>query len=453
MKFSFFSRLAGDPQSVLRTLSEKARIESSTIGATLTLPMVIWAAGGFATASMMNAPLAGCLITGATLAALILILDRGMMSLASKKGRRGIGVTLRFILAFAGSLVFAHPAVFYVARGVIDRELAAEQQTAVEARKAKIAPQLEQARERLAKNLTVMQNAAGGAQTALEEKAKALQETRAKVTEWTKTADDEARGFRPDGQGKAIADEGRNYKRATTNRDQFSKTEAALKDEVEAAQQSAKATQAALLNANAAAAKDPEVLRLEEDLTLALQQIRGTAYSDPFSRFEALHHVMARNWQGGSYSLCIAYIVVCLVLMLMEIVPLWLKLSNGGGELGLTLDQQQFKAEQDTENYKTAYPTFSMDLMQHRLRCEAYREQLKLDNDLAMDRVRVPGERVRLIMTEQAHVFALAEDVMRRGAKTKRREHQEFTERLALQLIAAFQRAVTVEMGEEGAPT
>ncbi len=442
--FSIFSRLGGDPQGSLRDCSEKARIDSASQGATLLLPMIIWGAGGFATAHMMNAGLIACFVTSMSLAIIILILDRGMMSYVSKAKRSSLGIIARFILAIAGSIVFAHPAVFIVAKGVIERELTADVENAVEARKSEIEPQLAEARKRLASSAAILRDTASAANIAFIEKNEELKEARKAVERWTNAADDEANGLRG---SSALQGEGTKFKRAEKYKNEAKLTVKNLESELANARKASHSAQQALTSAIVLKVNDPEIRRLENDLNLALGKIRGHDQGDPFSRFEALHAVIGRNWAAGSYSLGVGYIIVCIVLLGFEVIPVCLKLGAGGGELALLLELQLFKAEQDNANYKEVYPTLSMAMTRHRLQIDVYREQLKLDNELSMDRIRVPSEKVRSILVEQAQVFKLADDLLRRSEKSKNVRNAEFSETLSNQLIDAFQRAVEAEMG------
>lgn len=448
--FSIFSRLGGDPQSTLKNCSEKAKIDSASQGATLILPMVIWGAGGFATAHMMNAGLLACVVTSVCLSVIILILDRGMMSYVSKKKRSSLGIVARFVLAFAGSVVFAHPAVFIIAKGLIERELTSEVERAVEARKSEIEPQLASARKRLSESTSILRDSASAAHSSVVQKNEELKAAREAVARWTKEADDEAKGLRGTFGKKG---EGTDFKRAERYRDEAKITVTNLEMELARAQQNSESTQKALTVAVAGNDVDPEIKRLENDLASALGKIRGHDQGDPFSRFEALHTVIARDWSAGSYSLGLGYIIVCLVLLGFEVIPICLKLGAGDGELALALELQQFKAEQDNANYKEVYPTLSMAMTRNRLQVDAYREQLRLDNELAMDRVRVPAERTRSILLEQAQVFELADELLRRGAKSKNPKFAQFSESLANQLIESFQKAVETEMGGERTTT
>ena len=444
--FSIFSRLGGDPQGPLQNCSEKARIDSASQGATLLLPMIIWGAGGFATAQMMNASLFGCAVTSVSLAIIILILDRGMMSYVSKAKRSSLGIIARFVLAIAGSVIFAHPAVFFVAKGVIERELTSEVEKAVETRKSEIEPQLAEARKRLSASAAILRDTASAANIAFVAKNEELKAAREAVARWTKDADEEANGRRG---SSALEGEGPRFKRAEKYKEEAKITVKNLESELAGARQASDSAQKALTAAMVSKENDPEIKRLENDLGLALGKIRGHDQGDPFSRFEALHAVIGRNWAAGSYSLGMGYIIMCIVLLGFEVIPVCLKLGAGSGELALVLELQQFKAEQDNANYKEVYPTLSMAMTRHRLQIDAYREQLKLDNELSMDRIRVPAERVRLILVEQAQVLKLADDLLRRGEKSKNARNAEFSESLSNQLIDAFQRAVETEMGSD----
>ena len=113
--FRIFSQLGCDSPQLLDQCSEKERINSTSQGATLLLPLIIWFCGASATALMMKATPVVAAIAGTVAGLFILIADRGMMAYLSKKGSRFLGIAARLLLAFAGSLVFAHPAVFFLA--------------------------------------------------------------------------------------------------------------------------------------------------------------------------------------------------------------------------------------------------------------------------------------------------------------------------------------------------
>ena len=136
MTFHLFSRLGGDSPQLLDECSEKERINSGILGTTLLIPMALCFIGGWATAWMLKAPPIVCGVAGGVCAALIGVLDRGMMAHLSRKGRSALGLLARLILAFAASLIFAHPAVFLLANGVLEREIESAQNQSIEDRKS-----------------------------------------------------------------------------------------------------------------------------------------------------------------------------------------------------------------------------------------------------------------------------------------------------------------------------
>jgi len=433
MKLYLFSRFGADSPELLEECSEKECINSGILGMTLIIPMLLWFAGGWATAWMMRAPLVICAVAGGFCALVIALLDRGMMAYLSKKGRSALSLLARMLLAFAASLIFAHPAVFLLANGVIEREIESVQNQTIEARKKEIGPQLDRARQRVAGSIVALRQCANSAESAWKMKDEELKETRAQTGKWLKEADDEARGLRG-----SLPGEKANYNRAMAIVGESKKREAALVAELESAKRRLETAQADLRDASNKAASDPEIVRLELDLASASSAIRSQNLGDPFSQFEALHRLIAREWLEGRYSLGIAYIVVCVVLLGLELVPLFLKMGATRSEHGLRVEGLQFKAEQDLKNLQQVYPALSMELMQLKLRADAQKESLRLDHELIMDNIRSHRRLARSIMLEKAEVFEMAEQVMSRVPRKARPEHREFAERLAKQLIDGF---------------
>lgn len=433
MKFHLFSRLGGDSPQILDECSEKEGINSGILGMTLLIPMTLWFIGGWATAWMMKAPFVACAIAGGVCAVLIALLDRGMMAYLSRKGRSVLGLFARLLLALAASLVFAHPAVFLLANGVLEREIESVQNQTVEARKREVGPQLDRARQRVAGGIVALRQCVNSAEAAWKMKDAELRETRAQTGKWLKEADDEARGLRG-----SLPGEKANYNRAMVIVAESKKREGALVAELEAAKKRMETAQCDLRDASGRADGDPEVVRLELDLAAASSAIRSQNLGDPFSQFEALHRLIARDWLEGKYSLGIAYAVVCVVLLGLELVPLFLKMGAARSEHGLKVEGLQFKAEQDFENLRQVYPAVSMELMQLKLRADAQKESLRLDHEVIMDNVRSHRRLARSIMLEKAEVFEMAEHVMSRVPRKARPEHREFAERLAKQLIDGF---------------
>ena len=433
MTFHLFSRLGGDSPQLLDECSEKERINSSILAMTLLIPMTLWFIGGWATAWMMQAPPIGCGIAGGVCAASIGVLDRGMMAYLSRKGRSVFGLLARLILAVSASLVFAHPAVFLLANGILDREIEAAQNQIIESRKSEIGPELGQARQRVATNISALREAAMTAEAAWKVKDGELRESRAGTAKSMKEADDEARGLRGSPRGEST-----DYRRAMSIVAANQMRETTVAAEAESALKQMESARSDLRDALSNAAKDAEVVRLERDIDIAATAIRAQNHGDPFSRFEALHRLILRDWKEGKYSLGIAYIVVCVVLLGLELVPLGFKLGSRGGEHSLKVEALQFKAEQDFENLRQVYPALSMQTMQLRLEAEAQKESLRLGHDVIMDSVRAHRCLARSTMLEKAEVFEMAEDVMKRVPKKARPEHREFAERLAKQLIDGF---------------
>ena len=440
--FNPFSWLAGDPQGVLRSCSEKARIDSSILGATLILPTVIWGAGAYATAHMMGAAMIPAFIAAAVIGILVLILDRGMMAYLAKSNRSWVGIVSRAMLAVLGSIAFAHPAVFFLARGLIDRELASQSESAIEMRKAEIVPQLKLARERIDRNAGVARDALQLANKAYQDRDAGLREAHAEVVRWRNEADLEGRGVR--GTAGKVG-EGPNYDRAITFGDEAKARVLVLQDDLAKLGRSKEEAARALVRILEEGKSDPEVVRLESDLSLALGKIRGHEVGDPFSQYEALHQVIARNWKDGSYALGVGYMVACLLLLGLELTPLALKMGAGGGELAIATGQLQFKAEQDAECYCTVYPGVAAEMTRSRLQLEMEREKMELENQLAMDRVRKPAALTREILAEQDQVFQLVAEILKNVRKASE-ERKAAAERLADRLLDAFDRSVEAEM-------
>lgn len=439
--FRIFSWLGCDSPHLLDQCSEKERVNSTSQGATLLLPLVIWFCGASATALMMKATPIVAAIAGTVSGLFILIADRGMMAYLSKKGNRFLGIAARLLLAFAGSLVFAHPAIFFLAKGVIEKELLSEKTSAIEARRQEIMPQLDKARVRLASTVAAMREQAAAAQSVLLAKEAELRDVRAQQDQWLKEADAEALGKR-----SGVPKEGPEYRRLMGYVASKEDKEKTLVTEVGAAHEQWERAQSALEQGLKNADNDVEVTHLQAEFDQASSAIRFRDDSDPFSQFEALHTVMARYWQRGSYSLIIAYVTMCVVVLGFELIPLCLKMGNKGTELGLKVEEIQFKAEQDFENLKQVYPTISMQMVQAKLHTEAQKESLRLDYELIMDSVRAGRQLARNIMIEKAEVFEMTEDMLRRVPKKARPEHREFAELLARQLIDNFLKSVQSAM-------
>ncbi|MBL9151859.1 MAG: DUF4407 domain-containing protein [Verrucomicrobiales bacterium] len=436
-----FSRLGGDSPQLLEQCSEMERMNSTSQGATLLLPIIIWFCGASATAQMMKAGITATLVAGAVAALFILLADRGMMAYLSKKGSHLLGIMARLLLAFAGSLVFAHPAVFFLAGGVIEKELLADKQSAIEARRQEIIPKLDKARTRLAASIDAHRQQAAATQSVLQGKEAELRGVRAQQDQWVKEADDEALGKR-----SGVPTEGPEYRRLMGYVTMSQEREKTLIGEVATAREQAARAQTALEEGMKATLNDPEIDRLQAEFDQASSAIRFRDDSDPFSQFEALHTVMGRHWERGSYSLVFAYLIVCGTVLGFEIIPLCLKMGNKGTELGLKVEEIQFKAEQDFDNMKQVYPPLAMQMMQARLHAETQKESLRLEHEIVMDNVRAARQLARSIMLEKAEVFEMTEDMLRRVPKKARSEHRQFAELLAKQLIDSFLASVQTAM-------
>jgi len=436
-----FSRLGGDSPELLEQCSEKERMNSTSQGATLLLPMIIWFCGASATAQMMKAGTGATLMAGLVAALFILLADRGMMAYLSKKGSRLLGILARLLLAFAGSLVFAHPAVFFLAGGVIEKELLSDKQSAIEARRQEILPQLDKARERVAALTDTLRQQAVSAQTVLQAKEAELREVREQQDQWLKEADDEALGKR-----SGVKSEGPEYRRLMGYVAKTQEREQTLIGEATTARQQWERAQAALEGGMKDGINDNEIKRLQAEFEQASNAIQLRDDSDPFSQFEALHTVMARHWQRGSYSLVLAYLIVCVTVLGFEIIPLCLKIGSKSSEVGLKVEEIQFKAEQDFDNMKQVYPTISIQMMQNRLNAEARKENLRLEHETAMESVRAARQLARSIMLEKTEVFAMTEEMLRRVPEKARPEHRQFAEMLAKQLIDSFLASVQTAM-------
>lgn len=444
--FNPFSWLAGDPQGELQSCSEKARIDSSTLGATLLLPAVIWGAGAFASAHMMQSGMIPAIVAAAIVAILVLVLDRGLMSYLGKARRSWSGVFARVMLAALGSIVFAHPAVFFVARGLIDRELDSQAETAIEMRKSEIVPQLARVRERIEGSTETARVALQLANRTFQEKDAEMREARADVARWRNEADLEARGMRGTHGKKG---EGSDYNRAIGFKEEAQARVSDLQGELSELMQAKEAAAGALARSFEEGRNDPELVRLENDLGLAVGKIRGRELGDPFSKYEALHQLIARNWKDGSHSLGIGYIVACLLLLGLELTPLALKMGAGGGELAIATGRLQFKAEQDDECYRAVYPSVAAEMIRSRLQLQMEREKMELENQLAMDRIRKPAALTRGMLVEQDQVYALIDGMMKNVRKASD-ERKDAAKRLADRLLDAFDHAVEAEMNPAG---
>ena len=444
---NFFSRLAGDSPQVLEECSEKERINSAILGMTLIIPIALWFAGGWATAWMMNAPLFVCLIAGGSCGSIVALLDRGMMTYLSRRGRSVIGLAGRMLLAVAASMVFAHPAIFILARGIIEREIESAQELSIQARQSAIIPQLENARARADIEFTSLSQQVSNAEAALNAKRGELRECRAHTTRWLKEADDEARGLRGSPRGERS-----NYNRALAIVAESKKREATIALELEAAEKGLERIRGEARDARSRAKDDPEIVRLGAELASVSSRIRSQRFADPLSRFEALHRLMARNWQRGDYSVGLAYVILCLVLLGLEVMPLLLKIGSLQGEHALKTEGLRFKVQQDLANLIAVYPALSLELTQLRLRADAQKESLRLDHGVAVDYLGSHRRLARSIMLEKAEVFEMAHEAINRTPKSAIAEHREFAERLAKQIVDGFIRAVEVALTKLRAP-
>ena len=440
-RFFFLSRLGGDSPELLNDCSEKERMNSGMMGATLLLPVLIWSVGGAATAWMMGGGMVVCLVTGGVCGGAILIADRGMMAWMSRKGRSPLGVVGRLVLALAGSTIFAHPGVFLLGKGVIERELEEVRQQAIEARKAEITPQLDAVNVRLGHRVDDERAQLAAATGAVISKDGELAKNREQLDYWRRLADAEGAGKRSGIEGfkqrwQHIMDD---------NVAPLAGRERVLQEELEDARKTAAKAQESLALVQDAVRNDPDRQRLEHDLHTASEAIRKQNFSDPLSRYEALHKVMARQWATGNYSLGLAYGVGCLFLLGLELLPLGLKLG-GRGEHVLKVEELQFKAEQDFATLREVYPELSMQLTRLRLQAEARREEIRLDYEAIMDRVRASRQLARSIMLEKAQVFEMAADTLARVPRKARAEHREFAEVLTKELIESFLRSVESAM-------
>jgi len=429
----FFSRLGADSPEILSGCSQKAQIDSSATAQTLLLPMLIWTGGGLATAAMMQASFIVCVVAAAASGAIILLLDRGVLVFLSRKGRSSVGIAARVLIAFTASLIFAHPPVFFFARGLLDREHERVRQADIEAHRKELAPQIDKARKRVADEISVATSVATAAVNTWKAKDEELKKARALKEYWMTFADHEARGWISGVEGE----KGR-YRRAkelADSNDQLAKT---LATEAEAALKAMETAQAAFGDALKAAGADAEVARLERELAGVSETIRARQSGDLLSNYDALHHLIVRGWQSGSYSLAIAYAVISITLLGLEITPLLLKLGATSGEHGIKIAELQFKAEKDFENFTALYPTLSLKLTEHRINAEIGIEALRIDESLALDRLRAPRRLARAIVIEKSEVFEMAGDLVRRVPKNAPPEHREFAEQLARQLVENF---------------
>lgn len=436
-----FSILGADSHDILSECSEKERMNSARIGATMLLPFFLWALGAGATAWMIGGGTVAITVSGLAAGLLIFIADSGIIAKASSGRGSALGIAGRGALAVVGALVFAHAGIFPLARGLIDQEVERTKLTEIEAAKEKIIPQMDAVQERLAKQTATYHQQVADTQAALVAKNAELATLRTELNKWRAEADAEGNGKR---SGK-VGFEGRWKHLMDDQVKPLEGREKVMQDEQEAAAKALKAAQEQVLAADKAAADDPELTHLQKELEAATSAVRTQEHLDPLSCYKALHRVMHREWEAGDYTLTIGYGCVCLLLLGFELLPLGLKL-NSKGEHSLKVRRLHFKAEQDYSNYIQAYPVVGMQLMQVRLRHEAHREELKMEHDQIMEEIRSARHLARSIMLEKAEVFGMAEEMLARVPKKAREEHKEFAQLLAKQLIENFLRSVDAAM-------
>lgn len=436
-----FSNLGADSHEILSECSEKERMNSARIGATMLLPFFLWALGAGATAWMIGGGTVAITVSGLAAGLLIFIADSGIIAKASSGKSSVLGIAGRGSLAVVGSFIFAHAGIFPLARGLIDQEVERTKLTEIEAAKEKILPQMKAVQERLIKQTATYHQQLADAQTALVSKNAELAGLRTELNRWRAEADAEGNGKRNGKEGF-----GERWKRLMA--DQVMPLEARekiMQAEQEAAAKAVNAAQEQVLAADKAAADDPGLVHLQKQLEEATGAVRAQKHLDPLSCYKALHRVMHREWEAGDYTLTFMYVCLCFLLLGFELLPLGLKL-NSKGEHSLKVRRLHFKAEQDYANYIQAYPAVGMQLMQVRLRHEAHREELKMEHDQIMEEIRAARHLARSIMLEKAEVFGMAEDMLARVPKKAREEHKEFAQLLAKQLIENFLRSVEAAM-------
>ena len=320
--------LSGHSPALVTRLPESERIRIEALGMTLLLPVCISALGaGAAVYQISGENVRAAQAAGIAIGLFTLIIDRAL--LATPASRIG-PVLLRIVLTLVTSTVFAHTALLWLFEEKIEEE----------ARNARVEEATDLTRRMEALDLN--QVAAKEAESRmLAEQIRELSEEQARTSELIAARQEKLDSYRKqyddeiNGRGASrLAGEGPASRRIQAELITPTANELAVLKET-------RGSQLATLNDLRQSLRSLSEAKTAETTTdLQINQLREESLSREYqgilTRFVLLHEIIRRDRAALT-----AYLLICTLLLLWELLPVFLKLSSGKCEYATEMRRQQ----------------------------------------------------------------------------------------------------------------
>ena len=404
------------------------RTKASGVSATLFIPACIWGVGAWATTTMMGLPLHYGVISGILAGAMVMLMDRAMLVSMGSHRRSVLGIGFRCVLAFLGSLVFAHPLILFFAGGVITEELDRNRQAQLASIEAQYAPQLAAAKAPLAQSIASLRDSEKEAADLVSRILTDLTTTRESLQAMRAEADKESTGKRTGVEGF-----GQRYNKIKEDQIKpLELREAELQTQFQTAQEKLSAASAAKAKTITDGTKDdPAIGAILTEWETARSHVEKQEHLDLFSRFAALDRVLLARWQSGDYGLGMGYLIICGFLLLAELIPMLVKFSCSDDEYHTRVNADEFHTTQ-------IYPRISAVTTTNRMQHEATLEELRWDNQVRMEQGDSYLDLANRVLARKEDALRMAEDTLRRIPGDALPEVRAFAERMAQRILDGY---------------
>lgn len=366
--------------------AEQTRL--AALGACLILPVGISGFGAFATVFQVFDTIVAAVISAVVVAGFTLVVDRALLASTSKSV---VSIGLRVCLTLLSSTIFAHTALLWLFSDAIDRQAAQERRDEIAAISTEFQPERDSVEiETINSQIEAMTERLQGIDQLVQESSAQLSTYRTKYS-------DEVEGRGPSG----TPGEGPEARRLMTvhiepleaDLERHRLNQVALQDELQQ-------LRAELRKAVEALAEDPATARLE----LLADEAANQSYDGVLSRFLLLHELIRND-----RSALVAYLLICLFLLLWELNPVLLKLTAPDGEYARQVRLAENQAEADGQA-KAATMNERAELQErHRLNIEL----MELEEMEAKKWLALAEERFQTVQEQRSGIPKRATDEQR----------------------------------------